>query len=219
MSERGVRPRRLWAVVACLSLSLLVHALALQAPLAPLAVGRSAVGSDLRKSARLQSVRVVAAKTAQYALDAVEHRMSPGPVPGLAASPPAAAKAEQTSGDEWEAYLPRPLLTLPPLPRVVDPVLLEWPGAESALDVELDPATTRYVGVLALYIDEVGLVRFARPQGGELPEALAKAAVRAFVGVHFFPGELNGEPVKSRIFVEVSFDRPEPPAAPRGLIR
>ena len=104
-------------------------------------------------------------------------------------------------------------------PRANEAVLLEWPDAMPELDGGDAQARTQYIGVLALYIGEGGQVQFVRVQSGSLPPVLADAAIRAFVAARFSPGELNGQPVKSRIFVEVSFDRPEIQQLERGKLR
>ncbi|MCV2356201.1 energy transducer TonB [Paucibacter sp. B2R-40] len=107
---------------------------------------------------------------------------------------------------EWDAYVPRPLLTKPP--QALESVLLAWPDfpAEQA----------HFEAVAALYIDEAGVVQALRVQQGQLPEPLLEAARRAFEGRRFIPGELNGQAVKTRIYVEIMFDQPQ---APKSLAR
>jgi hypothetical protein len=133
------------------------------------------------------------------------------PLPALA---PLTLTNAGAPADDWETYVPRPLLSLPPSPQ--EPVMLVWP--------EFQAQAAHYEAVLALYIDETGRVQAARVQGQDLPAPLVEAARLAFEGRRFSPGELQGQAVRSRIFVEISFDQ-EPPAAggnvhsPRNLSR
>ena len=98
-------------------------------------------------------------------------------------------------------YVPRPLLSVAPQPQ--QPVMLTWP--------DFDGAKLRYEGVLALYIDDQGIVQRIRTMEGDLPPALEAQARAAFTGIRFAPGELDGVAVRSRVLVEVVFEKPEPP--------
>ena len=89
--------------------------------------------------------------------------------------------------------LPRPLA--PPQPRYPESAPLV-PG----------------VVVLLLLIDELGMVTDARVLSAEPPGYFEEAALEAFRGALFHPGQREGRAVKSRLPVEVSFD-PEPVAA------
>jgi hypothetical protein len=108
----------------------------------------------------------------------------------------------------WDAYVPRPLLSKPP--QALDPVLLAWPNFEAE--------QSHFEAVAALYIDEAGVVQALRVKQGQLPEPLLQAARLAFEGRRFLPGELNGQAVKARIYVEIMFGQPEAvQSAARGL--
>jgi len=65
---------------------------------------------------------------------------------------------------------------------------------------------TRHTGVLALFIDELGVVRRVRAEGDALPPVLEAVATQAFLDARFKPGEVQGQPVRSLIRVEVVFD-------------
>ncbi|MEJ6006406.1 energy transducer TonB [Paucibacter sp. AS339] len=124
--------------------------------------------------------------------------------------------AEQGGSDGLDGYVPRPLLTVAPLAH--EPVFLQWP--ESLFEGgEGDPLPgAQFIGVLALFIDEAGWVQTVRVQEGNLAPAMVEAAKRAFQGVRFSAGELNGQVVKSRIYVEVVFDRPDTRPSGRGAV-
>lgn len=101
--------------------------------------------------------------------------------------------------DDWEAqFIPRPQLTRPPVAKQA---------------VLLPPATSQnspsglHHGVLALYIDESGVVNHVKPLPPKLPPALEKIAMDAFMRARFTPGQLDGKIVKSRIKVEIEFER------------
>jgi len=129
--------------------------------------------------------------------------LAPSDLGELAPLGPARGAAAAVAIDDWETYLPRPLLTLAPRPQ--EPVMLTWP--------EFHADAPHYEAVLALYIDETGRVQAVRVQGQDLPAPLVEAARQAFEGRRFLPGELQGQAVKSRIFVEVSFDQELLPAS------
>ena len=142
---------------------------------------------------------------------------SPEAAPLMVALPAAEAPktAEpSTSPVDWQGdsqYIPRPQLSLPPVPET--PVIVQPP--KGAYEVG------RVTGILSLYIDEHGQVHHIASSGSPMPPEFEKAARQAFQSLTFRPGVLNGESVKSRIRVEVVFDNtplPETvPAAPAAL--
>lgn len=73
----------------------------------------------------------------------------------------------------------------------------------------------RHTAILALFIDETGLVRRVRVDGPSLPKPMEEAARDAFLQAHFSPGEIDGRRVKSLIRIEVVFDN-SPIAAAEG---
>ncbi len=128
-----------------------------------------------------------------------------------ASSAPDRAAGAEVAGDAGDqldgSYVPRPLLSI--APEVTAPVVVA-PPASSASTGQL---IGRYTGVLALYIDEQGVVRRIEPEAPALPEPMAQAARAAFMNAHFSPGQMDGHAVKSRIRVEVVFDDTPQPAA------
>lgn len=106
-------------------------------------------------------------------------------------------------------YLPRSLLTIAPRPSstviVPFPAQIQTPG--------------RYTTILALFIDENGVVRRVRVEGPTLPQPLEEAATKTFLEAPFRPGERQGQAVKSLIRIEVVFDNTplEPDSGPRSL--
>lgn len=98
--------------------------------------------------------------------------------------------------DSGDTYLPRPMLTTAPQPSV--PVLMPFPEQVT------EPG--RYATILALFIDESGVVRRVRVDGPALPKSMEDAAKATFLQTHFRPGEVEGQQVKSLIRIEVVFD-------------
>lgn len=114
--------------------------------------------------------------------------------PGI---PGPASTSSTQGGDE---YIPRPLLSVPPIARGA--VLIAPP-------VDMPDATTR-TGILSLFIDEEGVVQRIEALEPLLPPALEKSARDAFMAARFKAGEVEGKAVKSRLRVEVSFERFQP---------
>ena len=114
-----------------------------------------------------------------------------------------AVTASAAPGNLDDEYIPRPQLSVPPVAQ--SPILLPMMG---------DTAPTgRFVGVLALYIDETGRVQRIQPLEPRLPPEMEQAALATFQQTPFTPGQVNGIIVKSRIKVEVIFEN-LPNAAP-----
>lgn len=119
--------------------------------------------------------------------------------PPTQTGPDASAQTESraaTSAAQKDEYLPRGLLTKPP-------------QALGMIDIPFPPGVPtpgRYKAVLALYIDENGVVRRIKTEGEALPAAYEEAARVSFQTASFQPGELQGRAVKSLIHVEVVFD-------------
>lgn len=110
------------------------------------------------------------------------------------------AQAQQVSDglvtDGANEYLPRSMLSLGPQSQT--PILIEFP-------VQVGQAG-HFSTVLALFIDEAGVVRRIRVDGTALPAPFEDAARRGFMNARFRPGQLHGQVVKSLIHVEVVFD-------------
>lgn len=96
----------------------------------------------------------------------------------------------------YAEYIPRPQLSIAPIPRA--PILIAPP--------EGDKEPARRVVVLSLYIDESGHVRHIEADDNDMPPAYVQAARTAFMAATFSPGRLEGQQVKSRTRVEVVFD-------------
>lgn len=136
------------------------------------------------------------------------------PVP-LAASTPAAlapvaygagpAPADDVPGlaGAFDVYIPRPQLTVAPQPR--SEIVLGYPAD--------GPDIGQFAAVITLFIDEEGWVRHVRVEGDELPQSLVHAARATFSGARFSPGQVDGQPVKSRIRVEAVYESLSVPSA------
>lgn len=97
---------------------------------------------------------------------------------------------------EFDAYLPRQLLSEPP--EAQTEIVIESPPEENF--------PGRRIGVLTLFIDEEGQVRHVAPDDILLPPELEQLARDAFMAGRFSPGRINGQPTKSRMRVEVVFE-------------
>jgi hypothetical protein len=122
---------------------------------------------------------------------------SPASAPPLAAesnAPPLiAAPAAASAQDD---YVPRPLLSVPPVARSL--VVIAAPEGQAD--------SSRHVGILSLFIDEDGRVHHVAADDAALPRAFEQAAREAFMVARFSPGQMDGRAVKSRVRVEVVFD-------------
>ena len=223
----GGRPSGACALLACAAVSLVLHCLVLGIRTAPAPIkpggsvnaGASSVQVRLRplvpalpqatpnaRSAGLISMATSHADPAKES--ALPPRAKVSAEPDLTQSPGAKdastsdisvvqRSATETSLDAAGDYVPRPLLSVAPLSKA--PIILNTPP-------EVEAGGTRVQGVLALFIDEEGVVQGIEAQEPHLPSAFERAARDAFMAARFSPGELNGRAVKSRIRVEVVFD-------------
>lgn len=121
-------------------------------------------------------------------------------LPDLGPALPALGAALSSAATEsrWDegSYIPRPQLSRPPV--MLGSVSLTWP--------EEGPSAGHYRDIIALYIDEQGIVQRVRIDGTGLPEVLQEETRQRFLGARFEPGQLDGREVKSLIRVEVEFD-------------
>lgn len=169
-------------------------------------VGAAAAAPVALKSmeAEVGPLQAIADDAAPVAAESVppELQLAQAPLPTLQLAAPA-----DTEPGADDIYLPRSRLSVPPLLR--SQVALLWPeGGETQ--------SGHFRAVLALFIDELGVVQKVRVEGNGLPPALEAVARESFLGASFVPGELQGQAVKSLIRVEVRFDA-ERPAGSRGL--
>lgn len=67
---------------------------------------------------------------------------------------------------------------------------------------------------IRLFIDPAGVVERVVALQADPPGYFEAAAEQAFQGARFTPGRKDGRPVRVQITLEISFDSPEPPAAP-----
>lgn len=115
-------------------------------------------------------------------------------VDNIAAGPGIGPDSDTT--DSGSEYLPRPRLS--EAPRPATPVMVPFPAEITERG--------RYTTILALFIDENGVVRRVRIDGPALPKPFEEAARETFLQAHFTPGRVRGQQVKSLIRVEVVFD-------------
>lgn len=200
--QEAIKP---WALAACVLLSVSAHALLLS----------QGTHSGASRRPLPPAVRVLAGVPGENAAPAPAEFTEEAPtVRRLAASEEPASSQRLLSesldespqdlrvaafanplDEEESGYIPRPRLTLPPV--IQAPVLLAWP------EMDLEGSHSAKV---SLFIDEQGIVRRVRIDTDGLPPAFQDTVRLAFLGARFFPGQLEGQDVKSRIRVEVTFD-------------
>lgn len=111
-------------------------------------------------------------------------------------APPGPQIVAPVDGADHDDYVPRPLLTVPPV--ALTPVLIVSPPGNTEI--------ARRAGILSLFIDEDGRVQYITANDPALPPTFEQAARDAFMAARFTPGQINGRLVKSRVRVEVVFD-------------
>lgn len=210
------------ALLTCASLSIAAHALTvtLLPPVdRPARAQHQPMGTP--KAWQMRQVTLAAVQPTPSSTPAQEQparedladEPSPSGVATTAETPPAlsaeatvplaAPSAGEPGGDSQ--YIPRPQLSVPPVPQA--PVIMTPPQGN------YPPA--RITGILSLYIDETGKVHHIISSGMPMPPEFEEAARQAFLSLPFRPGILDGNPVKSRIRIEVVFDNtPLPEPAP-----
>jgi hypothetical protein len=111
-----------------------------------------------------------------------------------------AGSLTDTAGDAEVVYLPRAALTV--APRAQSSIAIAYPYFDGEAD--------HYTGEFELFIDNIGgVVRVSSVTPG-LPGILVSAVQEAFYGARFSPGEREGSAVRSRIRIEVAFERTGP---------
>lgn len=105
---------------------------------------------------------------------------------------------------------PIPLLPLPPAkqyipsreldsrPQAVDPIIVPFPESASL-------GRPKGTVTLALYISATGIVERVEAEKSELPQAFVEAATNSFLYARMQPGIKNGQPVASKMRIEVEF--------------
>lgn len=209
-------------VMHAAALTLMVSSSAVQQPAhqASKSTGASVMHARLnpRAAASPEAPPTIPSMAATHPADQASDEATPLPTdtieptaPIIEEQPVANAEGESPAviTDQGDNYLPRPLLSTPP--RSSSPVIVPFP--------EQITAPGRYTTILALFIDENGVVRRVRIDGPSLPKPLEDAARDSFLQAHFQPGEVQGQQVKSLIRVEVVFDNTpiESPAATQSL--
>lgn len=116
-----------------------------------------------------------------------------------------------------DTYLSRDAVDQGPQP--VSLIQIPYPEGVQPVVASNGPSGQVHTGRLTLYIDENGAVRRVQVNSTELPEPFQEAARNAFLQARFVPGQRQGQAVKVRIDIEVSFDdrdtspRPSPQLA------
>jgi len=118
------------------------------------------------------------------------------PLPSIEPPAPEVA-APAAGGDDFDGYVPRALLSVPP--EVKGTAEISWPDAPGLPD-------GHYHENFTLYIDETGTVRRVEAEGDGLPAPLLERARQTFLAARFEPGQVKGRIVKSRIRIAVDFE-------------
>ncbi|BCL76824.1 hypothetical protein JHS3_25600 [Jeongeupia sp. HS-3] len=100
--------------------------------------------------------------------------------------------------DPRNAYFRRSQLTVGPSSETT--IIVSYPDVK-----ENDEA--KHSAILWIYINEYGLVDDIEVDATNLPTAFRDTAIEAFRQARFRPGEKEGHAVKSRLKIEVNFDR------------
>jgi periplasmic protein TonB len=121
------------------------------------------------------------------------------------ASPGASATSSaDTASRIGDEFVPRRYLTV--VPKATTDITVFYP--------ETSDSVGKRTAILALFIDESGVVQRVRIDGPPLPSDMEDAARNAFLSARFTPGEREGRIVKSLIRIEVTFElTPLPQAA------
>ena len=107
----------------------------------------------------------------------------------------AEAAAPDAAQSEFDAYLPRKLLTAGAAP--LENLQVKFPaGMPGIVDLRVN---------ISLFIDEQGQVRRVRFDTSDIAPGFATAIQETFGGARFKPGELDGVPVRSQLPLQVEF--------------
>ena len=191
-------------LLAALALSTLLHAAALFLPY----LGASAEDRRPAQKGRQAAVHFLNATLAFEGDHAFSGPASPAAAPSLADAPAAEhpADTEQRQQNPAEGS---DLLPIPAPPYYATDQLTKRP--QPLAKVELDPPEIRPIVasgqmILKLWISERGEVVGGDVEKTEMPEAFSKTAVAAFMGLRFAPGERSGQPVRTFMRIEVTYD-------------
>ena len=95
--------------------------------------------------------------------------------------------------------------------------LTKEPTLAAGVNLDVPPGASAPAGgkvALRLWLGEGGSVENILVVRTNVPVVMTEAALAAFKGARFQPGEINGQPVKSQLAIEVSFDEA---ASPRRI--
>lgn len=112
-------------------------------------------------------------------------------------APPAEALPAPVAPPAPDTYLPRSALSV--APQAQGMVDIAYPAPSMAFG--------RIDAAVALFIDEQGWVRKVEPLDNELPPVFIEAVRIAFQNTRFSPGQREGQAVKSRIHIAVTFEQ------------
>jgi TonB family protein len=192
-------------LLAALTLSCLLHAVVFFLPY----LGESTGETRFALKGRQKLPQVINATLALTG----EHIFSPEDVPARTESVPDLSAPDRRADEEQPSSRHRAegvdLLPLPAPAYYTTDQLTKRPQPVAAAD--LDAAELRSIVasgkmVLKLWINESGVVADVTVETTELPEAFSRTAIAAFKDLRFAPGELNGQPVRTVMRIEVNYD-------------
>jgi protein TonB len=192
-------------LLAALALSCLLHAAVVFLPY----LGKSTIETRFALSARQKPAPVINATLAP----AGEHQHSAANAPPRRDLVPDLPAAEQPADAAQPAPQPRTegagLLPLAAPVYYSTDQLSKRPQPLAAADLdapEIRPLVASGRMVLELWINEFGVVTDVTVEKNELPEVFSRTAVAAFKALRFVPGERNGQPVRTLMRIEVTYD-------------
>jgi len=201
--DAAAAPLRL---LLALALSCALHAAVVFLPY----LGTSSQAGRLAPAARSEMPRILDAQLLRIgerdqpiavAATAEAERRANSPAADRTPAPPGPVSAQRAEGAN--------LLPLPAPVYYTTDQLTKRPQPLAVADLDA-PQIQAIVAsgkiVLKLWINEFGAVTDVDVEKTELPEVFSRTAIAAFKGLHFAPGERNGQPVPTLMRIEVNYD-------------
>ncbi len=186
---------------ACLLLSLLLHLTSVL-----IITGSQFAVTNRKAVIRSPSISVITAnlvqvisaqKSPELTKEAKATPLLPSPPPALAQTAPSETKTGAWISPKY--FAPEELSRRPQLREGIS---VDTP--------DLPPETTTGTVNIRLLLNAAGTVEDVIVGQSTLPQALVKAAVKAFLLASFEPGQIAGTPVRSQYVLEFRYEAPPP---------
>jgi TonB family protein len=188
-----------------LLLSCLLHGALFVLPM----LGESAVETRLALKGRQNPHHVI---NATLAIEG-EHKFYDAAMPAVAQGNPEPSAPDRPAMEEQLRTQPGAegagLLPIPAPAYYPTDQLTKRPQPLAAADLDAEEIRAIVASgkmILKLWINEFGVVTDVVVETSELPQAFSRTAIAAFKGLRFLPGERNGQPVRTVMRIEVSYD-------------